>query len=228
VSGAACLVHPVVDAVEGRRSIRGFLPTPVADETVETVLRVASRAPSGTNIQPWLVHVVTGQARIELSEAALALAQAEITSPEYAYLPDVMKEPYLSRRRKIGFDLYAKYGLARDDMAGRKAVMLRNFDFFGAPVGLFVTMERDHALGAWLDCGMFMQNIMTVARAYGLETCPQQSWCDYGAVVHRLLGIPSEHIILSGMALGHADPDAPQNNLHSERVGVAEFTTWHR
>jgi nitroreductase len=228
VNRAACPNDAVIDAVAGRRSIRGFLAEPVESTVVEAILHAASRAPSGTNIQPWLVHVVTGQSRVELSRAAIELAKAEITSLEYAYLPAVMKEPYLSRRRKIGFELHAKYGVARGDLAGRKAAMLRNFDFHGAPVGLFITMERDHALGAWLDCGMFMQNIMTVARAYGLETCPQQAWCDFGAVVHRVLAIPSEHIVLSGMALGYADPGAPQNSLRSERIGVAEFTTWHR
>jgi nitroreductase len=139
-----------------------------------------------------------------------------------------MKEPYLSRRCKVGFDLYARYGIARDDMAARKAAMLRNFDFFGAPVGLFFTMERDMALGAWLDCGMFMQNVMIVARAYGLETCPQQAWCDLGGVVHAQLGIADSHIILSGMALGYADPAAPENGLVSERAGVDEFASWHR
>jgi nitroreductase len=171
---------------------------------------------------------VTGQVRERLSLTAKAVAEADMTSLEYEYVPKVLKEPYRSRRRKIGFDLYAKYGIDRDDMAGRKAAMLRNYDFFGAPVGIFITMERDMALGAWLDCGMFMQNIMTVARAYGLETCPQQAWCDVGAVVHRELRIPNTHIILSGMALGIADHEAPENSLRSERVSVAEFTTWHR
>jgi nitroreductase len=228
MSQASCLEHPAIAAVEGRRSVRGFLPTPVNDNVIEAILRGASRAPSGTNIQPWLVHVVTGDTREELSEAALELAHADITSLEYDYLPKVMKEPYISRRRKIGFDLYEKYGIARDDLPGRKAAMLRNFDFFGAPVGLFFTMERDHALGAWLDCGMFMQNVMTLARAYGLETCPQQAWCDFGAVVHRVLGIPTEHIVLSGMAMGYEAVAAPQNALRSERASVAEFTTWHR
>lgn len=218
----------VLDAVTGRRSIRRFLPTPVGEECVRSILLAASRAPSGTNIQPWLVHVVTGAARDNLSRAALAAAEADQASPEYSYLPAAMKEPYLSRRRKIGFDLYAKYGIDRQDMAGRKAAMLRNFEFFGAPVGLFFTMEREMALGAWLDCGIFMQNVMIVARAHGLETCPQQAWCDFGGVVHRELGIPEHHIVLSGMALGFADLDASVNSLQSERVPPEEFVQWHR
>jgi len=216
-----------IDAVSGRRSVRAFLPTPVSDETIRAILAGASRAASGTNIQPWLIHVVKGEARERLSQAAIAAMEAGDTALEYAYLPEVMKEPYLSRRRKIGYDLFAKYGIARDDYPARKTAMLRNYSFFGAPVGLFFTMERDNALGAWLDCGMFMQNVMVLARAYGLETCPQQAWCDIGPVVHRVLDIPEGHVVLSGMALGYEDIGAAVNSLVSERIGVDEFATWH-
>lgn len=215
-------------AVTGRKSVRRFLSTPVDDEVIRAILTAAARAPSGTNIQPWQVHVVTGEARDRLAEAGRRAAEAERFGREYVYVPDRLEEPYRSRRRKVGFDLYALYGIDRDDMAARKVAMLRNYDFFGAPVGLFVTMDRAMALGAWIDCGMFMQNIMIVARAFGLETCPQQAWCDVGAVVHEELGIPESRILLSGMALGRMDPDAPENTLVSERVGVDEFATWHR
>lgn len=217
-----------VDAVTGRRSIRRFLPTLVAEQTIRGILQASTRAASGTNIQPWLVHVACGESRDRLSREVLAAAQADESSLEYHYLPERLKEPYLSRRRKIGYDLYAVYGIDRQDFAARQSAMLRNYEFFGAPVGLFFTMERDMALGAWLDCGMFMQNVMLVARAYGLETCPQQAWCDFGAVVHRELAIPDSHILLSGMALGYADCSANENRLVSDRVGVDEFTTWHR
>jgi nitroreductase len=141
----------VVEAITGRRSVRRFLRTPVSEQYVAAILEGASRAPSGTNIQPWLVHVVTGEARDRLSKAALAAAEANQPSLEYAYQPEVWKEPYLSRRRKIGFDLHAKYGIERGDMAARKAAMLENFTFFGAPVGIFIAMERSMAQGAWLD-----------------------------------------------------------------------------
>lgn len=217
-----------IDAVTGRRSVRRFLPDAVPEETVAAILAAASRAASGTNIQPWLVHVVTGDSRERLSSAVLAAAETGEQSLEYRYEPEKMWDPYLSRRRQIGYALYEKYGVARDDYPGRKAAMLRNFSFFGAPVGLFFTMERDHALGAWLDCGMFMQNVMVLARAHGLETCPQQAWCTYGAVVHRELAIPSDHILLSGMALGSPDETAPENGLVSPRAGFEEFVTWHR
>ncbi|MGE3693112.1 MAG: nitroreductase [Novosphingobium sp.] len=217
-----------IAAVSGRRSVRRFLADPVPEQVVREILAAASRAASGTNIQPWLVHVVTGEARERLSRAVLAAAEADEKSPEYHYEPEQMWEPYLSRRRKIGYDLYAKYGIERTDYPARKAAMLRNFTFFGAPVGLFFTMERAHALGAWIDCGLFMQNVMILAHAHGLETCPQQAWTTYGAVVHRELAIPQEHIVLSGMALGHIDESAPENSLVSTRAAVDEFTTWHR
>lgn len=218
---------PVIAAVTGRRSVRGFLPIEVPQETLNAILASASRAASGTNIQPWLVHVVSGQTRARLSNAVLAAAHADEPSPEYVYLSEDLPDPYLSRRRKIGFDLYEKLGIDRKDQVARKAAMLRNFVFFGAQTGLFFTMDRRMALGAWLDCGMFMQNVMIVARAYGLETCPQQSWCDFGAVVHRELEIPDGHILLSGMAIGVEDKSAEENTLVSTRVAVEKFTHWH-
>jgi nitroreductase len=217
----------VLDLISGRRSVRAFRPDAVPDATIRTILETASRAPSGTNIQPWMVHVVTGAAKQRLTAAVLSAAEAGEHSLEYPYMPPQMKEPYLSRRRKVGYDLYAQYGIARDDYVARNAAMLCNYRFFGAPVGLFFTMERDHALGAWLDCGMFMQNVMIAACALGLETCPQQAWCDYGTVVHKELAIPDDQLLLSGMALGNIDHSAPVNQLVTERACVTRFTNWH-
>ena len=215
-------------AVVGRRSVRRFRPTPVGDSVIDSILGAAARAPSGMNTQPWLVHVVTGAARERLSRTVRQAAEQGEECVEYRYIPDPMKEPYLSRRRKLGFDLYALYGINRHDLEARSQAYLRNYDFFGAPVGLFITMERELLLGSWIDCGMFMQNIMTIARAFGLETCPQQAWCDYGPIVHRELSMPDAHILLSGMALGYADPFAPENNLVSERAGTEVFAVRHR
>jgi nitroreductase len=219
---------PVIDVVVNRRSMRQFLSTAVPLNVVRAVLSAASRAPSGTNFQPWHVHVVTGETRAKLSRAVTQAAAAGERCDEYAYAPAPVMEPYLSRRRKVGYDLYGLYGIARDDFAARKKAMLRNFEFFGAPVGLFFTMEKHLLLGSWLDCGMFMQNVMIVARAYGLETCAQQAWCEYGRVVHEQLGIPDTHILLSGMALGHPDPDAPANTLVSDRVSIDDFAVFHQ
>lgn len=218
----------VLEAIAGRRSVRAFLPDAVSDEVIHRILEAASRAPSGTNIQPWEVHVVTGSARDRIAQAARAAAEAGEMELEYAYLPAEMQEPWLSRRRAIGYALYETQGIARDDYPARKASMLRNYDFFGAPIGLFFCMDRRHALGAWLDCGMFMQNVMVAARHFGLETCPQQAWCDIGPVVHRELGIPDTLMLLSGMAVGYEDKEAPVNALCSPREPVEVFTRWHR
>jgi nitroreductase len=216
-----------IDAVTGRRSVRGFLPTEVPLALVSEILNQAARAPSGTNSQPWRVHVVTGAARQRLSAAVLAAAAAGARHLEYPYMPEPLGEPYLSRRRQIGFALHALYGIERGDIAARTAAAFRNYSFFGAPVGLFFTLDRDLLHGSWLDCGMFMQNVMILARAHGLETCPQQAWCEFGDVVHRALGIPDSQTIVSGMALGHEDTEAPQNRLVSPRVGDDEFAQYH-
>ncbi len=217
-----------IDAVAGRRSIRRFLPRPVDDAALCEILKTASRAPSGQNMQPWLVHVVAGETRDRLSREVIAAAQAGERSEEYDYFPRQIREPYLSRRRKVGFDLYALYGVDRNDPEARQRAALRNFEFFGAPVGLFFTMERDWGLGAWIDCGMLMMNVMTLAPAFGLETCPQQAWCEYGAPVRRVLGVPDSHVIVSGMALGYADYAAEENSLVTERVPPEAFVTRHR
>lgn len=217
----------VLKAVENRRSIRRFLPDPVPNDTITRILAAAARAPSGTNSQPWHVHVVTGETRDRLSRAVIAAAEAGERSDEYAYMPTPVPEPYLARRREVGYALYRLYGIERTDYESRKRAMLRNFAFFGAPMGLFFSMEKSLLHGSWLDCGMFMQNVMILARAFGLETCPQQAWCEYGRVVHEQLDIPDTHVVLSGMAIGEPDQSAPENSLISERIDVAQFTRFH-
>lgn len=216
----------VREAVVGRRSVRGFLPTPVPDATIRQILADASRAPSGTNSQPWYVHVVTGAARDRMSKAVLEAARAGKRSEEYPYFPDDPGEPYQSRRRKVGFDLYALYGIDRKDMQGRARAGLKNYEFFGAPVGMFFSMDKKMLYGSWLDLGMFMQNVMIVARGYGLETCPQQAWGHYGATVHEVLGLPDSRVMISGMSLGYEDKSAIANTLVSEREPVDGFATF--
>lgn len=215
-----------VQAVTGRHSIRQFKPDPVPEETVREILAGAARAPSGTNTQPWKVRVVMGAARDRVSEAVLAAAEAGEHDEEYAYSPKPIKEPFLARRRAVGYALYSLYGIARDDYPARKAAALRNYTFFGAPVGLFFSMDRELLYGSWLDVGMFMQNVMILARAHGLETCPQQAWCEYAGAVRGALGVPEDEILISGMAMGHADWSAPQNALVSEREPVDGFATF--
>ena len=214
-------------AVTGRKSVRGFKPDPIPLPLVRQILDEAARAPSGTNTQPWRVHIAIGAAKARLSAAVTAAAQSGPQQHEYKYSPDELPEPYLSRRRKVGFDLYGIAGIARGDMEGRKRQSLKNYSFFGAPVGMFFTMDRRLELGSWLDVGMFMQNVMTLARGYGLETCPQAAWIYYGPVVHEALGIPETEILISGMALGHPDWSVTENALETERASSAEFAVVH-
>ncbi len=213
-----------LDAIAGRKSVRAYKPDPVARTTVEEILQVAARAPSGTNSQPWQVTVVTGAAKARLTDAVTAAADAGQIDNEYSYTPKKWWEPYLSRRRTVGYALYAKLGITRDDMAARKAQSLKNFAFFGAPVGLFFSMERALEYGSWIDLGLYMQNVMIAARGFGLETCPQAAWIHYGPIVHRELQIPEDQILISGMALGFADWDAPENSLQTPREPVDSFT----
>jgi nitroreductase len=213
------------DALLTRRSVRGFLPTPVPQETLEAVLSLAARAPSGTNIQPWKVVVVTGAARQRISDALIAeRARGVEHEGEYRYYPPVWREPYIGRRRQLGKALYTLLGIPKDDVAGRERHFARNYEFYGAPVGLFFVLDRDMEVGSWLDLGMFMQNVMIAARAFGLDTCAQQVFAQYHRLINPLLGIGDDEILVCGMSLGYADPDDAANLLESAREPVSCFT----
>jgi nitroreductase len=215
-------------AISSRRSVRAFLPTPVERGTIEQILALASRAPSGTNVQPWQVHVLTGAAKEALSRDILAAhddpAERERHTEEYAYYPREWTSPYIDRRRKIGWDLYGLLGIARSDKARMHDQHGRNYSFFGAPVGLMFTIDRVLQQGSWLDYGMFLQNIMVAARARGLDTCPQAAFTPYHRIVARHLALPPSQMLVCGMSLGWADPAAVENTLVTERAPVAEFT----
>jgi nitroreductase len=217
----------VLDAMATRRSIRGFLPDPVPRATIEAILRAAARAPSGSNIQPWHVRVTTGAERDRLC-AALHEAHdsGRKAGREYQYYPRAWREPYLARRRATGWGLYGLVGVTKDDKAGMHRQHGRNFDFFGAPVGLLFSMDRDMEQGSWLDFGMFLQNVMLAARGFGLHTCPQAALADYHDIVREQLGIPDDRILICGMALGHMDPTEPANRLVTAREPVEAFTTF--
>lgn len=216
-------------ALRTRRSVRGFLPRDVPLALIEAILALAARAPSGTNIQPWRVHVMTGGARQALVERILRAEELEPAehAPEYDYYPMVWREPYLGRRRKVGYDLYGLLGIAKGDKDGMARQHARNYAFFGAPVGLIFTIERDMQVGSWLDYGTFLQSIMIAARGAGLDTCPQQAFAKYHRVIADVLALPPGEMVVCGMALGYADPDAPANRLRTERVPVREFATFH-
>jgi nitroreductase len=218
----------IVDAaITSRRSIRAFLPEAVARATIEDILRVAARAPSGTNAQPWHVHVLTGAALHRLSDAILAachdpeeLARSE---EDYSYYPTKWVEPYLARRRKVGWDLYGLLGIGRADKDKIRSQHERNYKFFDAPVGLIFSLDRVMAQGSWLDCGMFLQNVMVAARARGLDTCPQAAFIQFHKIIKAQLGIGADQVIVCGMSLGKADMSQVENTLVTEREPLEHF-----
>lgn len=216
----------VAEALHTRTSKRAFLDQPVERAQVEAVLALAGLAPSGSNIQPWHVYVVTGTAREALCHEVTEAARTDRASHrrEYNYYPDPWREPYLGRRRACGWGLYSLLGIARGDRDASRDQDLRNFSFFDAPVGLFFYIDRDMQRGCWLDYGMFIQSIMLAARGAGLDTCPQAAWADFHRIVTRHLGAPAEQMLICGMALGYADADAPVNSYRPERLPVTDYT----
>ena len=218
-------------AISSRRSIRAFLPRPVPREEIASILAVASRAPSGTNTQPWKVHVLTGEAKARLSASILAAyedpAVARTHSDEWDYYPREWASPYLERRRKVGWDLYGLLGIAKADKARMHAQHGRNYGFFDAPVGLVFTIDRIMRQGSYLDYGMVLQGVMVAARARGLDTCPQAAFMQFHRIIAGQLAIPATEMVVCGMSLGYADPSRVENSLHTDREPVDAFTTFH-
>jgi len=218
----------VSEAVNTRRSIRAFTDQQLADGLLDSILQSAARAPSGTNIQPWKVYVVTGEKRDSLCNAVCK----EFDNPtieheiEVNYYPQKWFEPYLARRRKIGWDLYGLLGIEKGEREKTHKQHKRNFQFFDAPVGLMFTLHRDLSTGSWLDYGMFLQNIMLLAREAGLHTCSQAAWANYHRIIRSELGISEAEIIVCGMAVGYADEGAIENQLVSEREPLTEYVTY--
>ncbi|APV48580.1 hypothetical protein BWI17_02080 [Betaproteobacteria bacterium GR16-43] len=217
------------EAIRTRRSVRAFLPTPVDRATVEGLLTLASRSPSGSNIQPWKVRVIAGDVRKRVSAAihvALDRDGEEGHKREWNYYPVNWREPFLGRRRKIGWDLYGLMGIQKGDFEATEKQRRRNYDFFDAPVGLLFTLDEDLEIGSWLDLGIFIGAVMIAARGLGLDTCPQAALANFHDVLRAELRIPANEVVVCGMALGHADPDAPENKLVTERASAGEFATF--
>lgn len=213
----------VLDAIKNRRSIRAFKPDPVPKETLEKLLAISQRAPSGTNTQPWHVYVCTGAVKQAITDDVLALARSGGGGKyeDYDYYPADWKDVHRERRRGVGWSLYGLLGIAKGDRAGAARQSARNFQFFDAPVGLFVTVDSYLGLGSWSDAGMYLQTIMLAAKGVGLDTCPQAAWIPYQKPVFNHLGIPEDQSLVSGMSLGYANPDAIENTLVSEREALA-------
>jgi len=223
--------HEAVEAaLLSRRSVRAFLPRPVPPDLLARLLTLAARAPSNSNTQPWHVHVLTGAPKQHLGEAIVreleTNGRAEQT--EYPYQPTEWAEPFLSRRRGFGQLLYLdQLGIDPADTAGRHAHHVRNYDFFGAPVGLILTVSRHSLAGALIDAGLFLQGLAIAARAHGLDTCLQASFIDFHPIIRRHLRIPDDRFTVCGVSLGYADRNHRLDTLRTEREPLSAFVTFH-
>jgi len=218
----------VSEALNTRKSIRAFKPDPVSRETIEKILLTAARAPSGGNLQPWKVNVLLGAAKDELVRRTKARMAENPRggTPEYHIYPPELTEPYATRRHRVGEQMYATMDIPREDRARRLQQFVRNWEFFGAPVGMIFSIDRQMQQGQWSDLGGFLQSIMLLAREYGLHSCAQEAWAPFHEVVRDYLKVPQEEMIFCGMALGYADETAPINSLVSERAPMAEWATF--
>lgn len=217
----------VSEALATRMSCRAFLPTPVPATTVRAILDAARQTPSGGNLQPWQVCALTGDPLRELLERVKSKVRLHPRGepPEYDIYPPALWEPYRSRRFKCGEDLYATIGVKREDKLGRLLQFARNYEFFGAPVGLLFFLDRRLGPPQWSDVGMYMQSVMLLAREHGLHTCAQEAWSVWHGTVREFLGMPQELILFSGMALGWRDESAPINTLRTDRAPLEDFAT---
>jgi nitroreductase len=218
-------------AIGSRNSVRAFQETPVARDVIARILSLASRAPSGTNTQPWKVRVLTGSTRARLVSAIQAAfddADSQKShSEEYDYYPKAWVSPYIDRRRKVGWDLYSLLGIGKGDRERTMAQHRRNFQFFDAPVGLIFTVDRVMQQGSWLDYGMFLQSLMIAARSHGLDTCPQAAFTQYHRIIAEVLEIPEQEMLVCGMALGYADNSTIENTLQTEREPHESFVRYY-
>jgi nitroreductase len=217
----------VSQAVVSRRSVRGFLDTPVDAEVVKSVLAAAARAPSGGNVQPWHLYLVGGEPLVnfkaKMQQTIQALPGGE--PMEYDIYPANMPEPYRSYRFQVGEALYGAVGIGRDNKFGRLMWFARNYQFFGAPLALFSTIDRRMGPPQWSDLGMYLQTVMLLLREQGLDSCAQECWARYPLSVAALIQSPPEQMLFCGMAIGYRDPEDPSNNFPTERAPLADFCT---
>jgi nitroreductase len=216
----------VTEAVAARRSVRGFLDTPVDTTTLTTIVTKAARAATGGNLQPWHIDLVTGESLATLKAVMMAkLVSGEAEEPAYAIYPPRLTAPYRDRRFAVGEAMYAEIGISREDKAARRLWFARNFQFFGAPAALFCTVDRQMGPPQWADLGMYLQNVMLLAVEAGLATCAQECWAVYPETITGFLETPAERMLFCGMAIGFEDAGQPANRLRSARASEKEWLT---
>ncbi|MCF9033976.1 nitroreductase [Acinetobacter nectaris] len=223
------------EIITSRHSVRAFLPHKEVPQTlIHDILKVSSRAPSGTNTQPWKVYVVTGRKRDEIVERVCQAQEDIFKNPTlkdnyketFSYYPEKWISPYIDRRRENGWGLYGLLNIQRGEKEKMAAQQLRNFKFFDAPVGIFITVNKIMGIGAKMDIAMMIQNIMLTAKARGLDTCPQAAWNHFNTIVLKALNSHEDEELVCTVALGYADPNAIVNTFHTPREAVENFTTF--
>ncbi|MEM7268697.1 MAG: nitroreductase [Pseudomonadota bacterium] len=218
----------VSDAIWSRTSCRAFTDEPVDPAALRRIVGMAARAPSGGNVQPWRVYVLGGEALKALVEdvADKARTQPMGAPTEYDIYPSKLKDPYRGWRYKLGEDMYSLLGIPREDKIGRLRQLGENFRLFGAPVGLFMFLDRQMGPPQWSDAGMYLQSVMLLAREEGLHTCAQEAWAMWAEEVRAHTGAPEEEMLFCGMSIGHRDEDAPVNQLRADRAALDEFAAF--
>ncbi len=224
----------VEQAINTRMSARAFTPQPVPRELITQLLAQASRAPSGTNTQPWKVYVLQGKSRDTLVEKVCAAHDEVRAHPEkaadyrepYDYYPEKWVSPFIDRRRENGWSLYGLLGITKADKDKMHAQHQRNYRFFDAPVGLMFTLDKVMGRGSLVDYGMFLQTLMLAARGMGLHTCPQAAWNGFGSIILPHIGAGDNEMLVCGMALGYADTSEIVNTFRTPREPVESFTQW--
>jgi len=213
----------IFDAIRSRKSIRAFKPDPVDKKTLDGLFEIAQRAPSGTNTQPWHVYVCTGDVKQAITADVLEMVRSGKGKKyeDYDYYPPEWKDVHRDRRRGVGWALFGLLGIKKGDRDASERQSARNFEFFDAPVGVFVTTETYLGRGSWADAGMYLQTVMLAAKGLGLDTCPQAAWIPYQEVVFRHLGIPDDQQLVSGLSLGYADASKIENTLVSDREAIS-------
>jgi len=214
----------VTEAVQARKSVRAFLSRPVPEAAIRKILSDAARAPSGGNVQPWKTYVMAGAVRDALVQSLREKWAAGNfgEGTEYKIYPDDLGEPYMSRRRDVGFKLYELAGIAREDKIGRMKQMFRNFELFDAPVCMIFTIDRNMGAPQWADLGMYIQTIALLALDHGLASCMQEAWANWHKTLTQMLSIPDHEMVFCGLALGYEDTSAAVNTLRSERAGLQD------
>ena len=205
----------VTEAIESRKSIRSFLSNPVSNDLISDLLEKASFSPSGGNLQPWKIFIINDESMKSFLEFQKSWNEPEV--PEYLIYPQKLKEPYRTSRYEMGELMYSSLGIDREDKASRANQMMKNFDFFNAPAGLFCFIDRQMNQPQWSDLGMFLQSFMLLAQEVGLDTCAQESWSLKHKMVSTYLGADEDLMLFCGMAIGYQDPDDPVNRFRTER-----------